>query len=226
LDYKRNNQLEPKAVPDFSLEYVLRARGHEFVAGVDEVGRGPLAGPVTAGAVIFAKGTSEKCTLGIRDSKQLTSTKRELLNDHIQQIALATGLGEATTEEIDAVGIAPATRLAMARAIENLGMQPDALLIDAFPLNDLRLPQLHPKKGDTISLSIAAASIIAKVARDHYMRNMDHEFPNYGFARHKGYGTREHIEALQRFGPCPIHRKTFKPVSTMVTNFQLSQHTI
>ena len=211
---------ETRTAPDSRFEDGFRAQGYRYIAGVDEVGRGPLAGPVMAGAVIFPAGLSESWTSGIRDSKQLTLLVREHLSARIYQIALAIGIGRASIEEIDSLGIVPATRLAMTRAIDNLDTAPDALVIDALPLPKIALPQKYPIRGDSISLSIAAASIVAKVARDSLMIKSDRTYPGYGFCRNKGYGTREHIGALMRLGPCPLHRRTFAPVSALVANLE------
>ncbi len=195
------------------METALWARGIAYVAGVDEVGRGPIAGPVVAGAVIFPLDIDESRLVGIRDSKELKADVREWLNVWIHRTALAVGLGRASVREIDAVGIVGATRRAMARAIGKLEPRPQALLIDALPLPGVGLPQQCPVKGDRVSLSIAAASIVAKVARDRLMAEADRRYPGYGFSRNKGYGTREHVGALDRQGPCIIHRVSFAPVA-------------
>ena len=195
------------------MENALWGQGTTYVAGVDEVGRGPIAGPVVAGAVIFPFDIDEQCLLGIRDSKELTALTRERMDLRIHGVALAVGIGRASVREVDAVGIVGATRRAMSRAIGKLQPRPQALLIDALSLPGIDLPQQCPIKGDRVSLSIAAASIVAKVARDRMMVEADRRYPGYGFSRNKGYGTREHIEALYRKGSCIIHRVSFAPVA-------------
>ena len=199
--------------PGFELENALWGQGTTYVAGVDEVGRGPLAGPVVAGAVIFPQDIDESSLIGIRDSKELTATTRERLDVWIHEVALAVGIGRASVREVDVVGIVGATRRAMSRAIGKLQPRPQALLIDALSLPGISLPQQCPIKGDRVSLSIAAASIVAKVARDRLMREADRRYPGYGFSRNKGYGTREHMGALELQGPCIIHRVSFAPVA-------------
>ena len=195
------------------METALWGQGTTYVAGVDEVGRGPLAGPVVAGAVIFPQDIDESRLIGIRDSKELTASVRERLDVRIHKVALAVGIGRASVREVDVVGIVGATRRAMSRAIGKLSPQPQALLIDALSLPGIGLPQQCPVKGDRVSLSIAAASIVAKVARDKLMREADRRYPGYGFSRNKGYGTREHMGALELQGPCIIHRVSFAPVA-------------
>ena len=195
------------------MENALWGQGTTYVAGVDEVGRGPIAGPVVAGAVIFPFDIDEQCLLGIRDSKELTALTRERMDLRIHGVALAVGIGRASVREVDAVGIVGATRRAMSRAIGKLQPRPQALLIDALSLPGIDLPQQCPIKGDRVSLSIAAASIVAKVARDRMMVEADRRYPGYGFSRNKGYGTREHIKALYRQGSCIIHRVSFAPVA-------------
>jgi len=199
-------------VPTFDEEEKLIARGYRIIAGVDEVGRGPLAGPVVAAAVILPWGKQPSWLSRVRDSKQLTPSQRESIFDRITASRVAYGLGVVSHEVIDKRGIAPATRLAMRYAIEQLSTCPDYLLIDFMQLPAIRIPQKSVVNGDSICLSIAAASIVAKVSRDRLMVELDNQFPGYGLAQHKGYGTPEHLEALQRLGPCPIHRKTFMPV--------------
>lgn len=177
------------------------------ICGIDEVGRGPLAGPVFAGAVILPPDIE---LLYLNDSKKVTEKRRESLSVLIKENAVAYGLGSVSSDRIDEAGIVCATREAMAMAVKALGTEPDLLFIDAFnnPLLD-KYPQVSIVKGDAKSASIAAASIIAKVARDHLMAELDSEYPGYAFASNKGYGTREHIEALKRLGPCKIHRRSF-----------------
>ena len=199
--------------PGFELELALRKRGLRYIAGVDEVGRGPLAGPVTAAAVIFPPDIDDKELVGIRDSKQLTAAARERLAILVLQKAVDARVGWASAREVDVVGIVGATRRAMMRAVNKLEPRAEGLLIDALSLPGVDLPQRCPVKGDRVSLSIAAASIVAKVARDRLMEEADRKYPGYGFCRNKGYGTREHLGALNRQGPCRIHRISFAPVA-------------
>jgi ribonuclease HII len=210
-------QVEPRKTPDMRQERTLIRQGHALVAGVDEAGRGAWAGPVVAAAVILPTGAMRLAALrGVRDSKLLTPTQRETFFPTIQKLALAVGVGMASHEEIDTLGIVPATRLAMRRAVEQLAPSPDALLIDALKLPDVPLPQRSLFHADTRCLSVAAASIIAKVTRDHLMMELDTQYPGYGLARHKGYGTQVHQQALAQLGPSAIHRMTFEPVSILV----------
>lgn len=199
--------------PTTDLEEALFARGFSNIAGIDEVGRGPLAGPVVAAAVILPRRLSAPWVQLVRDSKQLTPGQRAEAYIHLVAAARTYGLGACSPREIDRIGIASATRLAMARAVEMLDPQPDHLLIDALPLPALPVSQTPVIKGDSLSLSIAAASIIAKVTRDRLMSTIFEErFPGYGFATHKGYPTPDHLDALRRIGPSSIHRRTFRPV--------------
>ena len=202
-----------RPTPTFDEEAALWQRGFTAVAGIDEVGRGPLAGPVMAAAVIVPRGAIREGWLEeVRDSKALRPAQRERLCSQVKGWAAATGLGLVDAAAIDSQGIASATRLAMARAVSQLQSAPDYLLIDALHLPRLQLPQKNLIKGDALCISIAAASIVAKVARDALMEEMDGRYPGYGFARHKGYGTGEHLAALARLGPCPIHRRSFAPL--------------
>jgi ribonuclease HII len=187
-------------------EKLAQAQGFLKIAGVDEVGRGPLAGPVLAAAVILPAGL---LIPGVDDSKKLSQHKRETLFDIIMDQALSIGIGSAGAETIDSINILQATRLAMLNAVQQLSPQPDYLLIDGITPINSALPQKTVKKGDSLSLSIAAASIIAKVTRDRLMTDMDQRYPGYGFAGHKGYGSAAHLEAIRRLGPSPIHRLTF-----------------
>lgn len=182
-------------------------KGKKYVAGLDEAGRGPLAGPVVAAAVIFYNDPQISM---INDSKKLTEEVREYLFDLILNEALC-GIGAAEVGEIDRINIYQASFLAMDRALENLNTQPEHLLVDgrAFPRNDIPFTTII--KGDSLSYSVAAASILAKVTRDRIMREYDCEFPQYGFAGHKGYATRNHLDAIEEFGYCPIHRRSFHP---------------
>jgi ribonuclease HII len=188
------------------------------VAGIDEAGRGPLAGPVVSAAVIVPAGFS--CS-GVNDSKQLTAPIREQLFQELTTLGVLVsyGVGVAEPAEIDRVNILQATYLAMQRAVLNLSVPPDHLLIDGLPVPPFQIPQTAIVDGDAKSLSVAAASIIAKVARDRMMRKWHSEFPHYGFHQNKGYGTPEHIEKLQIHGPCPIHRRSFEPVAQTYFRF-------
>ena len=199
-------------IPTFAEEERLRAQGYRLIAGIDEAGRGPLAGPVVAAAVILPPEERPSWLSLVRDSKQLTQLRREAIFDCIVESGIAFGVGVVSHEVIDERGIAPATRLAMRYAVEQLSTRPDYLLIDYMRLPGVRIPQKGVVDGDSICVSIAAASIVAKVTRDRLMVELDGRYPGYGLAQHKGYGTREHLEALQKLGPCPIHRKTFQPV--------------
>ena len=206
-------QLAVRQHPDAAHEQRLRSLGFRRVAGIDEVGRGPLAGPVTAAAVVMP-GTIPAAWFGlIHDSKQMTPARRAFAYEQIGRYAEAVGVGSSTPFEIDSIGIVSATRLAMTRALHELEVAPDHLLIDALSLPDIDLPQTPIIKGDSISISIAAASIVAKVTRDRLMaESYEIRHPGYGFARNKGYGTAEHMAALRKLGPCPIHRHSFAPV--------------
>ena len=182
------------------------AEGFAVVCGVDEAGRGPLAGPVCAAAVILPR---ETVIDGLNDSKKLPDKKRRELYDIITERAVAYGIAFASEQEIDEVNILQATFLAMERAMEKLSVRPQLALIDGNRAKDFGLPVRTIVSGDALSASIAAASILAKVTRDRLMEELDGEYPQYGFAVHKGYGTKRHYEALREFGPCPIHRRTF-----------------
>lgn len=199
--------------PSFDNEEELRSRGYRFIAGVDEVGRGAIAGPVAAGAVILPSNGDIPWAAEVRDSKQLSPSRREHLARLIHATAIATNIGMVPSEEVDALGIVAATRLAMVKAIKGLLCRPDFLLIDALQLPDVPLPQRSIIHGDRVSASIACASIVAKVARDHHMISMETFYPGYRLARHKGYGTRDHMLSLWQLGPCPLHRRTFAPVN-------------
>ncbi|HEY5649472.1 MAG TPA: ribonuclease HII [Nitrospiria bacterium] len=190
-------------------EKELHVNGVQTVAGIDEAGRGPLAGPVVAAAVIFPHGESIE---GLRDSKKLTPRSRERYFKKIHEAALSVGIGIVDEDLIDRVNILQGTRIAMIRAIENLSVVPDYLLVDGMPLPESPLPQRALIKGDDLSQSIAAASVIAKVTRDGLMREYHERYPRYNFSSNKGYGTAEHLRALDQFGPCPIHRRSFAPV--------------
>ena len=182
------------------------SEGFETVCGVDEAGRGPLAGPVCAAAVILPKGLVID---GLNDSKKLTDKKRRELYDVITQSAVSYGIAMASAQEIDEINILQATFLAMQRALDKLAVKPDLALTDGNRAKDFGLPVRTIVKGDSLSASIAAASILAKVTRDRLMEQLDAQYPQYGFAVHKGYGTRRHYAALREYGPCEIHRRTF-----------------
>ncbi len=192
------------------LEYetALYNEGIKLICGIDEAGRGPLIGPVVAAAVILPINYFHK---DIKDSKKLSEKKREMLYDIINENALSIGVGIIDEKTIDEVNIYEATKLAMKEAVSNLKIKPEHVLIDAMKL-DLEIPSTSIIKGDALSESIAAASIIAKVTRDRILKDMDKEYPMYDLINNKGYGTRKHIEALKKYGPCKYHRKTFKPV--------------
>ncbi len=199
--------------PDLCEEEALWARGYIRVAGLDEAGRGAWAGPVCAAAVVFPPRRPDLLAVlaDVRDSKQLSPAQREAVYPRIREVALAVGVGWAEPAEVDSVGVLEATRRAMARAVAQLGVPVDALLIDYLRLPDIPLPQYPLPKADARCLSVAAASIIAKVERDRRMEALDRQYPGYGFAAHKGYGTAEHRRALVRLGPSPIHRRTWRP---------------
>ncbi|WP_246939995.1 ribonuclease HII [Bacillus pinisoli] len=189
-------------------ERELHEQGYHLIAGVDEVGRGPLAGPVVAAAVILPRQVE---LIGINDSKQLTESKREYYYHLIQDLAISIGIGVIHASQIDEVNIYEATKLAMEEAIHQLKPYPDHLLIDAMKLN-LNIPQHSIVKGDQNSVSIAASSIIAKVTRDKYMKNLGETYPHYGFENHMGYGTRQHLEAIESYGIISEHRRSFAPI--------------
>ena len=194
-------------------EMRLQAAGVSRLAGVDEVGRGPLAGPVVAAAVIFPPATECRHYFStLRESKQLTARQREELSEVIYQVAVAVGIGWADVKYIDQHNILQATRAAMRRAILKLKVVPDYVLIDAVSIEGLVCPVEAIIHGDEQCASIAAASVVAKVYRDRLMVKWDQTYPGYGFARNKGYGTPEHLAALAQLGPCPLHRFSFKPV--------------
>ena len=189
-----------------TIERELRAKGYTAVCGVDEAGRGPLCGSVVAAAVILPP---DYVPEGLNDSKKLTAKKREALYDVICEHALAYCIAEATVEEIDSLNILEADLLAMRRAIDGLSIPADYALIDGNIARDFQIPARAVIHGDAISPSIAAASVLAKVTRDRQCIELDRQYPQYGIAKHKGYGTKTHMEALRRYGPSPIHRKQF-----------------
>lgn len=202
--------------PDLDRELKLVSAGHRFVAGIDEAGRGALAGPVVAAAVVLpldrfdlARALSE-----VRDSKQLSPASRQRCLQEIREIAIAIGVGEASPREVDELGLLPATQTAMQRAVEALDPQPSHLLVDHIRIPELELPQDPITRGDQSVLSIAAASVVAKVWRDRLMAELGERYPGYGFEHHKGYGTEKHRQALARLGPCPDHRHSYAPVKS------------
>jgi len=203
-------------MPSFTEEEIFSAQGYRLIAGIDEAGRGALAGPVVAAAVILPNSISASWFKEVKDSKLLTPAKRELLFHHIHEIAVSVGIGLTPHHLIDSRGIVIATRLAMKQAVERLSPPPQSLLIDYMRLPEVKLPQKGITNGDNLCFSIACASIIAKVARDQLMVEFDSVYPGYGMARHKGYGTRQHLACLSKLGPCPIHRRSFRPVREMV----------
>jgi ribonuclease HII len=204
--------------PNLREEMALYAEGYRHIVGLDEAGRGSWAGPVVASAVILPLDRPDLSQEleGVRDSKQLTLRHRERLYPIVESAALAVGVGIVPPDKIDEVGIVPATRQAMSLAIAQLDPLPDFLLVDYLNLPGLSIPQKSITRGDALSLSIAAASIVAKVTRDRLMVELDTRYPGYGFARHKGYGTRQHRESLARLGPSPIHRLSYAPMRLML----------
>ncbi len=201
--------------PSMAEEKALRSQGYLYIAGVDEVGRGALMGPVVAAAVILPDYFKARWKSQVRDSKQLTPEKREYLYDYIIEASLSYGIGSCSNEKIDEFGIAKATRLAMIEAVAQLEPPPQYLLIDYVKLTESDLPQKGIKHGDSLVFSIACASIIAKVTRDRLVTEIDKDYPGYGFAEHKGYGTTEHLKCLRERGPCPLHRRSFSPVGEL-----------
>jgi ribonuclease HII len=200
-------------LPDLSFELDLWNCGVIHVAGVDEAGRGAWAGPVFAAAVILPNNIDlAKILTGVNDSKKLSPTKREFWAERIREQAISWSVGFASSAEIDAIGIVPATRTAMTRSLDGLNVHPGHILIDFLTLPSINTPQTPLVMGDARSLTIAAASILAKTARDHEMIHLSDVYPGYGFEKHKGYGTAYHCQKLNILGPCPVHRVTFKPL--------------
>lgn len=197
----------------YQYENELYDKGVNYIAGVDEVGRGPLIGPVVTACVILPRGF--KCE-GLTDSKKLTEKKRVEYYDYIMEHALSVSVGMMSEKVIDEVNIYEATKLAMYQAISNSKIKPEYVLIDAMKLEDLEMPSISIIKGDAKSISIAAASVIAKVTRDRMMIELDKKYPMYGFKKHKGYPTKQHVQAIEKYGILESHRKTFKPVSLYV----------
>jgi len=203
--------------PHIEYEKRLWEEGFQVVAGLDEAGRGAWAGPVYAAAVVLPS-DERICDLlaGVRDSKRMTARQRQRWEDCIKSASVAWAVGSASHSEIDELGILPATCLAMRRSIEQISNPPRYLLVDYINIADCSSPQLSIPKGDCQSLSIAAASVLAKVARDTFMVELDEQYPGYGFARHKGYGTQAHLAAIRQKGLLPIHRRTFRPMAEML----------
>ena len=202
----------PSPPPTFAEELALHAQGYHPVAGIDEAGRGPLAGPLVAATVVLPPYFNLPWLSEVRDSKQLSPRQRERLACHIREAGLAWGTGLVSPGDVDAMGLIAATKRAMLLAVKHLPVPPSYLLIDAQPLPESGLPHKAIIKGDQRCLSIAAASIMAKTTRDRMMIEEDARYPGYGFAAHKGYPTRAHLEYLRRLGPSPIHRYSFAPV--------------
>ena len=215
-----------QVTPDWQNELELHAKGYRLIAGVDEAGRGAWAGPLVAGAVIFPHPDEVTSSLTaddllealsyLKDSKMLSALLREKLLPAIQSLALATGVGIVSPGLVDVIGVGPANRLAMSRAVRDLGVWPDFLLLDAFRVPAMPIPQRPIVKGDATCMSIAAASIVAKVARDQIMCGHDADYPGYSFAQHKGYGTRMHVNALSTLGVSPLHRRSYAPIKAIM----------
>jgi ribonuclease HII len=205
-------------LPNLDEEDKLKSQGYELIAGIDEVGRGALAGPVVASAVILPHPANLTWLRLVRDSKELNSRKRESLFDLINKEAIAVGIGIVPPQVIDSINILKATRMAMLQAVEKLPKQPNFLLIDRLSLSQCPIPQRGITRGDKSCLSIACASIIAKVTRDRMMEEFDETYPGYGFAQHKGYGTGRHLSCLRKLGPSPIHRLYFAPVRNAIAS--------
>ena len=203
-----NNQQKPS----FTEEKKLAKQGYRLIAGVDEAGRGALAGPVVAAAVVLPRRLKGAWLDEVKDSKLLRPMKRESLFHYIHKTAISVGIGMAPSEVIDTLGIIKATRLAMKAAIDQLSPPPQSLLIDYMRLPEVKLHQKGITNGDRLCFTIACASIMAKVARDRLMIELDRTYPGYGLAQHKGYCTAKHLSCLRQLGPCPIHRQSFRPV--------------
>jgi len=204
--------------PNFDQEDELKSKGYKLIAGLDEAGRGALAGPVVAGAVVLPSSSYPSWLRLVRDSKELSPRRREFLFNLISQEALAVSTGIVPSQVIDSVNILQATKLAMMQAVEKLPVTANFLLIDRLTLPQCSIPQRGITKGDKLCFSIACASIVAKVTRDHIMEEFDKVYPGYGFAKHKGYGTRAHISHLQQLGALSIHRLSFAPVKNVVAS--------
>ncbi|NQT48729.1 MAG: ribonuclease HII [Chloroflexi bacterium] len=204
--------------PTSDREWELRSRGYGLIAGVDEVGRGCIAGPVFAAAVILPLEIDLPWLAQVRDSKELSPQQRERLFVKIEASPAIIGIGMVHHSDIDERGIVRATQTAMAMAVEQLEKTPDFVLVDAIPLPEVSLPQRSIVHGDQLCHSIACASIVAKVSRDRYMKELDKVYPGYGLARHKGYPTKHHLLMLQRLGLSPIHRRSFAPVRRLIVH--------
>lgn len=200
----------------YQYDETLRKKGFKIIAGIDEAGRGPLAGPVVAASVILKEDIKID---GLRDSKKVSPKDREILYSKIKKTSLDIGIGIVDNEDIDRLNILKATRLAMQLAVNNLSILPDLLIIDALSLPLIKIKQISPIKGESVSASVAAASIVAKVVRDRIMLDYHKQYPCYNFEKHKGYSTKEHIEMIQMYGPCPIHRKSFCRVKLLELPF-------
>jgi len=213
----RNKQIKEKErlKEIHKYEETYYSKGYTLIAGVDEAGRGPLAGPVAAGAVILPDNIEIP---GVNDSKKLSSKKRKQLAERIKEVALCWSIGIATEEEIFKLNIRNASFMAMVRAVNQLSVKPDILLVDGFVIPNLKIEQLAIVGGDAKSVSIAAASILAKVERDQIMDRYHEMYPEYRFDKHKGYDTKLHFETIMKYGPCPIHRKDFEPVRSYIAN--------
>jgi ribonuclease HII len=190
----------------FQYDESIRKKGFRYIAGIDEAGRGPLAGPVVSAAVILKPDVKID---GLKDSKKLSESKREQLYIEIKNSSLDIGIGISTNDDIDRMNILKATKLSMQKAVESLSIKPDILIIDAVHLHSIDIKQIIHTKCESISASVAAASIIAKVTRDRIMKEYHIKYPQYNFIKHKGYSTKEHIRLIRQYGPCPIHRKSF-----------------
>ena len=204
-----------RILPTYEHEQAFHDAGYETVAGIDEVGRGALAGPLVAGCVIVGPGALSALALIVRDSKTMSARQRERAFLAIHELACSVSVGLIPPGEIDQIGIGPANRMALEQAVHRLDREPDALICDAF-LIEHSAPQVALIDGDARSVSVAAASIIAKVTRDRMMTALHDTWNGYGFDRHVGYGTRQHLEALQALGPCPEHRRSFAPVRVLI----------
>jgi len=203
-------------MPSFVEEEMLEAQGYQYIAGIDEAGRGSLAGPVVAAAVILPCHVDTPWLSQVNDSKQLSPAKREILFQRIREVAISIGVGVIPHEVIDTQGIIKATRLAMKSAVDRLSPPPEFLLIDYMHLPEVTIPQKGITNGDSLCFSIACASIIAKVSRDRMMVEFDGTYPGYGLAQHKGYCTKGHVACLRRLGPSLIHRRSFRPVKDII----------
>lgn len=207
-----NNSQKIRLIFDpFEYDEALRADGSPVIAGIDEAGRGPLAGPVVAAAVVLPSGTKID---GLKDSKKVSPKKREALFWEVLSVSADLGIGVIEPRDIDRLNIYRATQHAMCMAVEDLRIRPDTLVIDAMKL-PLHIKQISMPRAEDVSASVAAASIVAKVTRDRLMEHFHTLYPQYGFGRHKGYGTREHLKMIEDYGPCPIHRMSFAPLSSL-----------